>query len=959
MRRFLLFPCILLGSLTLSAQTTETLKVREFTLSNGMKVYLNEDHSRPKVYGAVVVNAGSNDCPDTGIAHYFEHMMFKGTTRLGTTDYAAEKVYLDSITVEYDRLAATRDGAERAAIQKTINRLSGKAAAYAIPNEFDRLISRFGGSGLNAGTSYDYTVYYNTFIPGNLAPWCELYTERLRHPVFRLFQNELETVYEEKNMYSDQLGALSMERAVKEYFGDTPYGCPIIGTTEHLKNPQLSQMAAFFRKYYVPANMAVILCGDLDAEASLPVLARTFGTLKGDPAPAREPIKPEPFQGRRVARIKVPVPLVKIGVVGFRAPLHSDPDYMPLSVAVSLLSNSSGSGLLDSLGTAHKMLAAFAFNESLDDAGILAFGYVPNLPFGSSAKAEKLCWEQIRRVQTGDFSEKTLEELKANLRRDSFEALEDISGRGSALTSLFTQGRTWEDYIAQLNGIASITRADVMRVAEKYFTSDHLKLVKKFGNYPKDKVEQPGYTPVTPPNAHASSAYADSLAAVPTESAAPRLLDYDQDLETMKLGDLATLYTVRNPVNDIFSLELIYHKGTFDDPLLAAVSEYLSSVGTDSLSSQACKKALQRLGARFSTSSDQRSFTLTLSGPEENFEEAVTLMRHFMDHAVADKKSTKELVQSCRLAGRTFEKDNRTVARAVSSRVIFGKNSTFLRQPDWKEIKKAGGETLTDIFKALQENECSIVYTGTRSTGEVAALVSRHLPVEKAKVDRDAPLIAMTEVREPTVYLYDLPSSRQNILMTWQNVAPLGSDADEAKLRLWSEYFGSGMFSILFQEIREFRSFAYAVSGYPRMPIRKFRDAPTGFCTFIGTQADKTSDALRTLDSLFRNMPMREANAMSARQTILNEINNSYPSFREAGSTVAFSRFNGCSANPEREIVKILPELTSKDIREYYDAQIKGRPQVLMVVGDKKKLPMEQLKRFGRIVELEKKDVYR
>lgn len=959
MRRFLLFPFFLLGSLALPAQTAEALKVREFTLSNGMKVYLNEDHSQPKVYGSVVVNAGSNDCPDTGIAHYFEHMMFKGTTRLGTTDYAAEKVYLDSITVEYDRLAAARDEAGRAAIQQTINRLSGKAAVYAIPNEFDRLISRYGGSGLNAGTSYDYTVYYNTFIPGGLAPWCELYTERLRHPVFRLFQSELETVYEEKNMYSDQLGALALERAMKEYFGDAPYGCPIIGTTGHLKNPQLSRMAAFFKKYYVPANMAVVLCGDLDAEASLPVLERTFGTLTGDPAPAREPIRPEPFRGQRVARINVPVPLVKIGLVGFRAPLHSDPDYMPLNVAVSLLANSSGSGLLDSLGTAHKMLAAFAINESLDDAGILAFGYIPNLPFGNPSKAEKLCWKQIRRVQDGVFSEKTLEELKANLRRDHFEALEDISGRGSVLATLFTQGRTWKDYLAQLDGIASISREDVMRVARKYFTSDHLKLVKKFGNYPKDKVEQPGYTPVTPPNAHASSSYADSLAAVPAGPVAPRLLNYDQDLETVKLNGLATLYTVRNPVNDIFSLELIYHKGTFDDSLLAAVSEYLFTVGTDSLSSQACKKALQRLGAKFGTSAGQRSFTLTLSGPEENFEEAVKLMRHFMDYAAADEKSTKGLVQFYRLAARTFEKDNQTVARAVSSRVIFGENSTFLRQLGWKEVKKAGGEALIDAFKGLQENECSVVYTGTRSSGEVAALVSRLLPVGKAKVDRSVPLIAMTEVREPAVYLYDLPSSRQNILMTWQNVAPLGSDADEAKLRLWSEYFGSGMFSILFQEMREFRSLAYAVSGSPQMPVRKFRDSPAGFYTFVGTQADKTSDALRMLDSLFRNMPMREANAESARQTILNEINNSYPSFRETGSTVAFNRFNGYSADPEREIVEILPELTPKDIQEYYDTQIKGRPRVLMVVGDKKKLPMEQLRRFGRIVELEKKDVYR
>ena len=237
----------------------EALKVKEFTLSNGFKVYVNEDHSQPSVYGAVVVKAGSNDCPDTGIAHYFEHMMFKGTSRIGTTDYAAEKVYLDSIVRAYDLLAETTVEEERMKIQKDINRLGNEAAAYAIPNEFDRLISRFGGSGLNAGTSYDYTVYYNTFAPQFLAQWCELYAERLREPVFRLFQSELETVYEEKNMYSDNPVQPALEAVLKEYFGDAPYSCPIIGTTENLKNPQLSKMAEFFDKYYVPRNMAVIL----------------------------------------------------------------------------------------------------------------------------------------------------------------------------------------------------------------------------------------------------------------------------------------------------------------------------------------------------------------------------------------------------------------------------------------------------------------------------------------------------------------------------------------------------------------------------------------------------------------------------------------------------------------------------------------------------------------------------
>ena len=232
------------------AQVNAALQVQEFELSNGMKVWLNVDHSQPKVYGAVVVGAGAVDCPDTGIAHYFEHIMFKGTDQLGTVDYAAERVYLDSISMKYDELARTTDEKQRKAIQHDINQLNIKASQYAIPNEFNRLITKYGGSDLNAGTSYDFTFYHNTFSPQFIEQWCELNSHRLIHPVFRLFQGELETVYEEKNMYSDDPGSMMLEQISSKFLAGTPYAYPIIGSTQNLKNPKQSDMEAFYKKYY-------------------------------------------------------------------------------------------------------------------------------------------------------------------------------------------------------------------------------------------------------------------------------------------------------------------------------------------------------------------------------------------------------------------------------------------------------------------------------------------------------------------------------------------------------------------------------------------------------------------------------------------------------------------------------------------------------------------------------------
>ena len=247
MKRLFLLLCILLVAASFRAETP--LQVKTLRLSNGFTVWLNEDHAQPRVFGAVVVKAGAKDCPNTGIAHYFEHLLFKGTDRIGTVDYAAEKPWLDSISAQYDLLAGTTDPTARMKIQRHINELSVWAAEYAIPNEFESLISMYGGTGLNAYTSFDETVYHNSFAPQYLAQWCELNSERLIHPVFRLFQGELETVYEEKNMYADQMVVQAAEAAQREALAGTPYAYPIIGSTENLKNPRLSEMRKFYRKH--------------------------------------------------------------------------------------------------------------------------------------------------------------------------------------------------------------------------------------------------------------------------------------------------------------------------------------------------------------------------------------------------------------------------------------------------------------------------------------------------------------------------------------------------------------------------------------------------------------------------------------------------------------------------------------------------------------------------------------
>lgn len=943
------------------AESTDIFQVKELTLSNGLTVWINEDHTQPKAYGAVVVKAGARDCPNTGIAHYFEHILFKGTDKIGTVDYAGERPWLDSIAACYDRLSQTVDENSRRVIQKDINRLSIKAAQYAIPNEFSNLISRYGGTGLNAYTSLDETVFYNTFSPQYIAQWAELNSERMLHPVFRLFQGELETVYEEKNMYSDNMFMQALEAVQRRVFAGTPYEYPVIGSTESLKNPRLSEMQDFFDRYYVAGNMGLILCGDICSDTIVPLLERTFGRLRRGDAPRHTPITQRPFGVSDRLDIKVPIPIIKAQGYLFRAPKPTHPDYVPLELAMSLLSNESGTGLLDSLEHAHKVMGVMAGVVGLTgDEDLIGYGYVPRLPFGSKRKADRMTRRQIERLVSGDFDDAILEALKIEEQRKAKEALEDMSMRSSMMVNAFSRNRQWADVLSRPRQVQTVTHADIQRVARQYLGGGSLQVTKRFGSYAKDKVSQPGYTPVSPANTGVHSEYAKHLEQMPIMAAKPRFVDFNNDVHTIALRPLVKLYTVDNPVNDIFTLELIYHRGTIADRRLEAVASYISNLGTDSLSPHQFGCALQRLGSEISVAADKSTFTVTVKGFDRYLGETMQLLSTFFSTIKADDDKFDELVTSERIFERTFFRDNTTIADALFERVAYGEKSTFLNRTTSDMLKQMNGRQLVDIFRDLQHSELSIVYSGTLPADCVENNVSRWLPIDIVSRPHTDSHRTLLSYDEPVIYIFDNPSARQTIIGTYQQLPAQPSVTTRARLNLWGRYFGRGMSSLMFQDIREFRSLAYYAYGEIGCPsLIHHPDAPVAYQTVMGTQSDKAMQALGILDTLFTAMPMRENNVIATKETMRHSVNNNRPTFRAIGRHVAELRSAGYDDDPARASMAALEPLGPADVLAFYDVFVRPAKRVTVVVGDRRKLDLDALSRYGRVVELKKKDVFR
>lgn len=942
------------------AEDLNALKVKEYRLENGLTVWLNEDHSQPKVFGAVVVKAGAKDCPDTGIAHYFEHMMFKGTDRIGTLDYESEKVLLDSIAMKYDELAMTEDTAARARLQKEINELSIRSSEYVIPNEFNRLINRFGGSGLNAATSYDATIYFNTFSPQYMVQWAEINSERLINPVFRLFQSELETVYEEKNMYGDFIGGQVMDTLMARYFGPHPYAYPIIGSTKNLKNPRLTEMHKFFEDYYVASNMALILSGDFDAQQVMPILEKAFSRIRSGNAPKQEKVMLPPFNGRETMKVKFPIPFIKAMGLGFRGVSANHEDQVALNIAVNLLNNANGTGYLDKLMVEHKLMGALAINESMNEAGILAVAIMPKLLIQSYSSAEKMVWDEINRVKNGDFSDEMFNSLKLEQKRQYASSLENIDSRATIMMNLFSQGKSWNDYLNEVARIESITKEDVVRVAQKYFSNNYLCVTKSTGKYPKDNLPKPAFSPVVPRNADASSSYAKQLEKIPEQQVAPRIIDFEKDVKTSKLTPLVTLYTTPNPLNDIFTLNISYGIGALEQPELMQLTNYLQLLGTESLSFEQFRSRLQSIGSTLAFDVTPDAFVMKVTGFDNHIDETMELVGDFIRHAKADDKKLRQIVDDAKVSEKAFFKSGDNVASALLEQVKYGDQSRYLRKLSLSQIKKLKGKDMLAIYDKVRSVQCDLHYCGTLPVEKVIGTIRQHLPLERTTVASNSPYYReLKQYDRPTVFFIDMSDMAQSIVYGYVKGDPVDDKASRHASQLFSVYFGGDMSSLMFQEIREFRSFAYRTSGRYQLPNHAHKGTAGSFTAMLSTQSDKTLDALGVLDSLIREMPLKPERMEAVKQTLVNRINNDYPPFRNLSEKVASTRMEGFDRDPAEEFLRDIATMDMQDISRFYREQISGRPVVYVIAGNRKHIDMKKLAKYGTIIKVKKKDIYK
>lgn len=934
----------------------DPLKVRIYTLSNGLKVYTSVYKDAPRIQTAIAVRTGSKNDPsdNTGMSHYLEHMMFKGTDEFGTKDYAKEKPLLDMIENQFEVYRKTTDPAQRKTIYHVIDSLSGVASTFAIANEYDKLLAGIGAKGTNAFTSFEQTVYINDIPSNKIKPWLDVESERFKDPVFRLFHTELETVYEEKNISLDNDDDKIIDSLFGGLFKKNTYGTQTtIGTVEHLKNPSIKSLKAYFNQKYVPGNMAIILAGDFNPNEVVAMIDATFGQIPSKPVPVYVPAKEEPINGPIVKEVKGPD--AESVMIGYRLGGAATRDADLITIFNMILSNSTA-GLIDlNLNQGQKVLEAGAFAYILKDYSIE--GLYGKAKEGQSLDQVKdLILDQIERVKSGSFPEWLIPAIINNLKLNDIKTSESNQGRVFSLMDDFVKDVPRIDEVKKIDRLSKITKEQIMDFAKKNFNNNYVIVYKRTGVAPETaKVIKPEITPVSL-NRDEESAFLKKINAEKVTSIEPVFLDYNKDIRKVNMkNNIPVLYTA-NKENQTFSLYYYFNMGTNNNKALGIALDYMKYLGTSTYTPNDIQEEFYKLGCTFNVSVSEDEVWVSLTGLNENMAKGLNLFETLLSDCKPDERAYQNLVVDIRKK-RTDDKLNKGTIlwSALYNYGVYGEKSPFTNIYPEQELKVLSPDSLVNIIHSLNTYKHRVLYYGPEKPAALLTILNAGHKVPASLKPVPAPVVfTQLPTKKNNVYTVGYDMKQVEIIML--------SNSDTYKkelvpvIRLFNEYFGGSMNSIVFQEIRESKGLAYsAYAGY-RAPVNP--DQHYYLFSYLGTQNDKLPEAMKAMMGIFNNMPESEKALNSSKEAIINKIRTE----RITKSQVLFNYLNaekfGLTYDIRKDVFAKVPSMTFTDLKTFQTKYIRNKNFSVLVLGPKDDIDTKTLSNYGAIKPLTLENVF-
>ncbi len=930
--------------------TGDAMKTRIYTLDNGLKVYLSDYENAPRVHVFLPVKAGGKNDPadNTGLAHYLEHMMFKGNDRFGTLNYEEEEAMLDSIEQMFNYYATLSDPAERKAYYAKIDEYSNEAAKLAIPNEYDKMIALIGGKGLNAYTTEDRTVY-TVDIPSNELPrFLEVEGSRFKKIVNRLFHTELEAVYEEKNRSLDNDRWKVFETMYASAFEKHPYGTQtVIGTIDHLKNPSITEIKNYFDTYYRPNNVAICMSGDIDFNETIKLIDQHFGDWEANSElPQWTKIQEDPITEPVVKEVFGPD--AEFLNIGFRFDGTSSEDYIMVQL-VDMILNNSEAGLIDlNLKQKQAVLNAGSYVDNMNDYAIHTI-YGNAKQNQSLEEVKDLVLEQIELLKNGEFDDWLLDAVITDFKTSIMKGLESNWSRANAMVMAYTNDMDWADYISEIDKMEKVTKEQLVAFANEKYGDNYVVVYKRNGEDPnKQKVEKPQITKV-PVNRDAKSDFHVAIAEKEISKLTPVFVNYDEDVNKFSVNNVNVL-SKENEENELFELTYMLDLGKNADPKLAIAVQYLEFIGTTEYSAEEFKKELYKIGCSFSVFASTERTYVTLSGLNENMEKATELFESLLANPQPDQDALDKMIDRTFKSRSDAKKNKRTILwSGLFNYGKYGSTNPFNDVLANSELQELSADELTEIIKGITKLPHRILYYGPRKNDEVSTFLASYHPVP-AEFNPIPQLkkYPELEVDKPKVFWtdYDMVQTEIVFLAKSENYNSENAPA----VRMFNEYFGGGMNSIVFQEIREAQGLAYSVFSSYSQPSKK--EKANYLFAYVGTQADKQAEAMNAMMDLLNNMPESPEAFDIAKESILNKIESE----RVTGSRVLWNfigaQDRGLEYDVRKDIYEQVKAMEFDNLMNFHRKYIKDNKFVTVLVGSRDKIDFRALRQYGSINEV-------
>lgn len=929
-----------------------------YTLPNGLKLWMSVNKDKPRISTNIAVRVGSKNDPaeTTGLAHYFEHMMFKGTTDFGTSDYEAEKPMLDEIERLFEVYRATTDSLERAAIYRAIDSISYQASLIAIPNEYDKLMSAIGANGTNAYTSYDMTCYVEDIPSNEIDRWAKIQANRFMHPVLRGFHTELETIYEEKNMsLTDDMGKM-VEEMFATLFPDHPYGqWSVLGHQSHLKNPSITNIKEYHKQWYVPNNMAILMAGDFDPDEAVDIVTKYFGAMQPNPALPHLEKKP-------AAPLQAPVTKEVVGneaerlLMAWPFPGAADKSIETLEILDAMLSNGKA-GLFD-IDVNNKQRAMYMGGGIYAPADHSVY-YVIALPNEGQTLDDlrRLVLDEMDKLRAGDFDDSMISATINNYKLAEQQAIESNDGRTDIMEQIFINGFDPADYATRLDRQSKITKKDITDFANKYLRDDnYVAIYKRIGTDDSQlKIAKQPITPIAV-NRESASAFLTEVLAEEVEPIEPAFIDFDKDLDQLTLkGGIPAIYK-QNTTNDIFTLTYIYDFGTNNDPELMLLDNLFPLLGTKDMSNDDIARMFYEIACNYRLTIGSNRCYITISGLSENMPKAMAIVEDLMHNAKADQEVYDRIAEQIIKSRADDRLDQGSNFSRLQQYVIYGPGQIKETLLSNEQVSAARAADIAAKLDAFNNTEHTVIYYGPMDKDQFTKTVEKSHRVAKhlAKAPERKQLKAVKP--EETVFYVAPYDAKQIYLIEFANNGVNFDPSIENKRKMYNEYFGGGMNSIVFQEMREARSLAYSAGAYQGQP--GYKDQPYSYIAFIATQNDKMEEALAAFEEIIEDMPMSDNAFANAKKGLDSRLRTERVLKDGVIWTLINNRDMGIEGDSRQALFEELPSLTLADVADYQSRYVKGQHYHVGILGNIDDLDLDALRKRGKVVILTTDDIF-